>query len=192
MGQYFKAVLVGNEWQLQVVRPDWRKLMEHSFYGSRTMKFIERILYREARNVMRVWDYSIASSLVWKHEVEDEIELNYDADFPPELFLKRDTDLDYFLINKYSYEFINMTRQETNKDLIDSYWDVVHPLPLLTRFETEEAWWWYHSDIGREYIWKRCWDIISIWAWKREEYEKALKDNWYKDMTDVYFFKEEY
>ena len=190
MGQYFKAVLVGNEWQLQVIRPDWWKLMEHSFYGSRTMKFIENILYRDAWNVMWVWDYSIASSLVWKHKVRDEIELNYDADFPPELFLKRDPDLDYFLINKSNYEFINMIRQEMNKDLVGTYWDVVHPLPMLTRFDTEEAWWWYHSDIWREYIWCWCGDIISIWAGKREEYEKALIDNWYKDMTDIYFFKE--
>lgn len=195
MGQYFKAALIWNEWQVKVVNLNGWKLMEHSWYWNESMRRIEKLLYREAWNVYWIWDYSIMSWFVWKHKFEDEEDKIWDykwESYSEDELLQRNPDEDYFLVNHFSWEFINMTRQEMNKDLReDEKWkNVVHPLPLLTRAETEEAWWWYHSDIGREHIWKWCWDMISIMSWKREEMEKALKDNWKKDMTDIYFFKE--
>lgn len=195
MGQYFKAALIWNEWQVKVVNLNGWKLMEHSWYWNESMRRVEKLLYREAKNVYWIWDYSIMSWFVWKHKFEDEEEKIWDykwESYSEDELLQKNPDEDYFLVNHFSWEFINMTRQEMNKELWeDEKWkNVVHPLPLLTRAETEEAWWWYHSDIGREHIWKWCWDMISIMSWKREEMEKALKDNWKKDMTDIYFFKE--
>ena len=190
MGQYFKAALINEEWHVKVVNLDWWKLMEHSWYGNTTMQRVEKLLYREAMNVYWIWDYSIMSGFVWKHKFEDEEAKEWDHKYKDDEILKRKWWDYYYLVNKYSKEFINMTKQEMNKDLESICW-VVHPLPLLTRAETEEAWWGYHSDIWREYIWKWCWDMISIYHWEDwMELEPYFEDHWYEDMTDIYFFKE--
>ena len=191
MGQYFKAVLVDNEWFVKVVEPDGWKLMEHSYYWSRTMKRIEKILYRNAYNVYWVGDYSRLAPLVWKHKFENEEEISYTKELTKDevLDIEADTDNNYYLVNQSSREFIDMSKQCRDENLQDWYKRVVHPLPLLCRNETEEAWWWYHSDIGREHIWKWEWDIISIYSWK-EDVAMELVNKWFKDMTDIYFFKE--
>lgn len=192
MGQYFKAALVDNEWNVKVINPSGWKLMEHSWYGNTSMMRIEKLLYRNAMNVYWIWDYSIMSSLVWKHKFEDEEDkMWWDKQYLDSEILHREKWDNYYLVNDYSHEFINMTKQHMNKDLRDDYWHVVHPLPLLTRAETEEAWWWYHSDVGREYIWIWCWDMISIYHWEDwVELEPWLEEKWYNDRTDIYFFKE--
>lgn len=192
MGQYFKTALVDNEWHIKVINLNWWKLMEHSWYWNRSMERVEKLLYRNAMNVYWIWDYSIISAMVWKHKFEDEEEkMWWDKDYTDGEILKRNWWDYYYLVNHFSHEFINMTKQEMNKELQNDWWWVVHPLPLLTRAETEEAWWWYYSDVGREYIWKWCWDMISIYHWENwVELEPWLEEKWYKDMTDIYFFKE--
>ena len=188
MGQYFKAALIDNEWKVKVINLNGSKLMEHSRYWNESMMRVEKLLYRDARNVMRIWDYSVLAPMVWKHKFEDEEDRREDR-YTNDEILKRNWWDYYYLINKSSKEFINMTRQEMNKKLQNDRWRVVHPLPLLTRAETEEAWWGYHSDIWREHIWKRCWDIISIYHFENP-LESNLELDWYRDMTNIYFFKE--
>lgn len=192
MGQYFKAALVNNEWKVKVINLNGWKLMEHSWYWNHSMMRVEKLLYRESCNVYWIWDYSIMSSFVWKHKFEDEEEkMRWDERYLDSEILKREWADYYYLVNHYSHEFINMTKQEMNKDYQNERWWVVHPLPLLTRAETEEAWWGYYSDIGREYIWKWCWDIISIYHWEDwKELELRLEEKWFKDMTNIYWFKE--
>lgn len=192
MWQYYKVALIGNEWQLKVVVPDGWKLMEHSYYWSRTMNRIEKLLYREAYNVMRIWDYAQCASFVWKHKAEDEEEISYDRKLHPTEILDKNPDLDYFLINKSKFEYINMTWQEMNKDLQNEYWRVVHPLPILCRAEWE-FWWgdYYGKDAwNKEYMWIWSWDIIHIAAWKKDLMELELKELCYKDMSWIYMFKE--
>lgn len=194
MGQYFKAALVDTEWNVKVVNLNGWKLMEHSWYWNHSMQRVEKLLYREARNVYWIWDYSIMSSFVWKHKFEDEEDKQrWEERYSDSEILKRNWWDYYYLVNLYSHEFINMTKQEMNKELQNGYWDVVHPLWLLCRAETEEAWWWYYSDTNREHIWKWCWDEITIYHWDDwKELEPRLLEKWFKDMTDIYFFKEEY
>ena len=192
MWQYFKAALVNNEWKVKVINLDGWKLMEHSWYWNRTMMRVEKLLYRDSMNVYWIWDYSVMSSMVRKHKFEDEEEKCWwESRYLDSEVLQREWADYYYLVNHFSREFINMTKQEMNKDLQNAYWRVVHPLPLLTRSETEEAWWWYHSDIWRDHIWKRCWDMISIFHgddWV--ELEPRLKEKWFEDKTNEYFFKE--
>ena len=193
MGQYFKALLINEEWKAKVINPSGWKLMEHSWYWNHSMMRIEKLLYREAKNVMWIWDYSIMSSVVWKYKFEDEEDKMRGEEryLDSELLQRKEWDY-YYLVNHFSHEFINMTKQEMNKDYQNSYWRVVHPLPLLTRAETEEAGWGYYSEINREYIWKWCWDMISIYHGEDwVELEKRLEEKWFKDMTNIYFFKEE-
>ena len=78
MGQYFKAALIDNEWGVKVVNLNGWKLMEHAWYGNRSMQRVEKLLYREAKNVYWIWDYSMLSSFVWKHKFEDEEEKMWD------------------------------------------------------------------------------------------------------------------
>ena len=189
MWQYYKACFINNEWNVKVIRPDGRKLMEHSYYWNRSMKLIEKILFQNAYNVFRIGDYSSMQSFVWKHEFENEIEINYDSEFQDSDFLHRNVDRDYYLVNKSAKEFINMTKQEMKKNLQDEFGRIVHPLPLLCKAPTEDAWWDYHSDVWREFIGRRCGDIITIYCWMWELW-KALEDIWYTDMTEKLFFKE--
>ena len=190
MWQYYKACFINNEWNVKVIRPDGRKLMEHSYYWSRTMRMIEKILFQNAYNVFRIWDYSPMASLVWKHEFEDEIHIDYDKEFQDSDFLQRKADREYFLVNKSAKEFINMTKQEAKQNLQDGqFWRVVHPLPLLCKAPTEDAWWDYHSAVWRQYIGRRCGDIITVYCWMWD-LSKALEDIGYTDMTETLFFKE--
>lgn len=192
MGQYFKAALVDNEWNVKVINPSGWKLMEHSWYWNHSMMRIEKLLYREARNVYWIWDYSIMSSLVWKHKFEDEEDKQRGEEryADGEILKRKEADY-YYLVNHYSHEFINMTKQEMNKDYQDGNWRVVHPLPLLTRADTEEAWGGYYSDINREHIGKWCGDEISIYHWDDGvELEPRFEEKGYKDMTNIYWFKE--
>lgn len=192
MGQYFKAALVDNEWKVKVINLNWWKLMEHSWYWNRSMMRVEKLLYRDAMNVYWIGDYSVMSAMVWKHKFEDEEEkMRWDKNYTDDEILQRKEWDNYYLVNHFSKEFINMTKQENNKDLQNDYGWVVHPLSLLTESETETAWWWYYSDVGREYIWKWCWDMISVYHWDDwVELEPWLEEKWFKDMTDIYFFKE--
>lgn len=190
MGQYFKAALVDNEGNVKVINLDGWKLMEHSWYDNRSMQRVEKLLYREARNVYWIGDYSIMSSLVWKHKFEDEEEKHREDRYSDGEILHREWWDYYYLVNHYQKEYINMTKQEMNPKLQNGYWRVVHPLPLLTRAETEEAWWGYYSEVGREHIGKRCGDEISIYH-DKDELEPWFIEKGYKDMTDIYFFKEE-
>lgn len=188
MGQYYKAVLVDTEWKVKVVEPSWCKLMEHSWYGNTSMQRIEKLLFKNAMNVMRVWDYSQMASICWKHKFEDEEDW-YKMEYSESDLLQREEWQHYYLVNKFSKEFIDMTEQKNNIDLKDWYWCIVHPLPLLCRAETEEAWWDYHSDINKQHIGIWCWDMISIYHWW-DDVKWELINQWYDDMTDIYFFKE--
>ena len=192
MGQYFKAALIDNEWKVKVINLNWWKLMEHSWYWNRSMMRVEKLLYRNWMNVYWIGDYSVMSAMVWKHKFEDEEEkMWWDKDYTDNEILQRREWDNYYLVNHFSKEFINMTKQENNKDLQNDWWWVVHPLSLLTESETETAWWWYYSDVGREYIGRWCGDMISIYHWENWiELEIELEAQWYKDMTDIYFFKE--
>lgn len=195
MGQYYRIALVNNEWWVKVIKPDGWKLMEHSYYWTKTMNRVQKLLYREAMNVMRIGDYSKIHSFVWKHEFEDMEEISYDKALHPTEYLSmtewENIDKNFYLVNKSQHEFINMTKQMMRTDLEDSYGWIVHPLPLLCKAETEEAWGDYHSEVGQEYIWNWCGDIISIYSWSiADEVGTELEAQWYKNMTDIYFFKE--
>lgn len=196
MRQYYRIALVNHEWKVKVIKPSGYKLMEHAYYWSEAMKRVQNILYRDALNVMWVGDYSKINSLVWKHEFED-MEDSYDKPYTESDLLDIEApdyiekDYHFYLINKSQYEFIDMTKQVRDSNLQDSYGWVVHPLPLLTLCETEEASGDYHSETGREHIGEWCGDIISIYrgSWAGEV-AVELEAQGYKDMTDIYMFKE--
>jgi len=191
MGQYYKVALVDSEWSIKVIQPDGYKLLEHAYYNSRTMRRIEKLLYRDAKNVMWIWDYAECASFVWKHKFEDEEEINYERNLTEEDVLVKNPDDDYFLVNKSRDEFINMTRQEMKNDKEWTKWNWIHPLPILCRANWEFWWGDYRPHmLNWEHMWNWCGDIISVIHWKRDEIEKSLKDNQFDDMTDIYFFKE--
>lgn len=199
MGQYYRVALINNEWKVKVIKPDGWKLLEHSYYGTSTMKRIERILYRDAYNVMWIWDYAECADLVWKHEFEDmedifDLRQHETPTVIENSYLNRKPWDYYYLVNKSKKEFINMTKQEMNKELADGYWRVIHPLPILCRAYWD-FWWWDYRDysINFEYLWRRCGDIISVYHVEggvELEEKFTSKEYWYKDMTNVYFFKE--
>lgn len=191
MGQYYKACLI-TELDFRVIEPNWSKLMEHSYYWNLTMKRVEKLLSMWSRRVIWMWDYAECSPLCRTYRSdsnEDRFWADYDK-CDKELLLEREEWKNYYLLNYSKGEFINMTRQEMNKDLQDSFWWVVHPLPLLTRATTEFAGWDYHSELNLDKLWRWCWDKIYIMS-SEEELEKYLiSQQEMKDMTDVLCFKE--
>lgn len=189
MGQYYKAVLVNEKWDVKVIRPSGWKLMEHSWYENESMNRIQKLLLNNVCNVYWVWDYSAMSWLIWKHFKEVE-EKSYDEKYDEDELLDiKNSKKDYFLVNETSREFINMSKQIRNEDLFEDNWEsVIHPLPLLCRNKSEEAGWDYHSDVNKDLIGIWEWDEIRIVEWWVDvEMELSQK---YDDRTDVYFFKE--
>lgn len=191
MGQYYKAALIRED-EIKVISPSGWKMMEHCWYGNTDMKRVEKLLSEKRWRVIWVWDYSQCAAFVWGSCLQPEKE--WEDDYEPDELLEMDMDdvnieKVYYLVNHTRKEFINMTRQRINKDLDDGQGFVVHPLPLLCRAETEEAWWDYHSEINQNLLWIWCWDEISIdiYDWLREDEFKYFE---YQDKTDVYFFKE--
>lgn len=190
MGQYYKVALVDNEWHTKVITPDGWKLLEHSYYGNNTMRRIEKLIFKQWMNLMWIWDYAQCSSLVWKHTFEDTEAKWYDEIYTDDEILQRDSNKDYYLVNHFTKEFINMTKQEMNKELQDRLGWVIHPLPILCRVDWDHWWGDYTEDmLNGEYLWRRAWDIISIYELPRDYDEQFVKE-WYHDKTDVYFFKE--
>jgi hypothetical protein len=198
MGQYYKAVAI-TEKTMHIVVPEWLKLMEHAYYGNFAVMRMEYLLSKKPRKVMWVWDYSETESFVWTYKQETDIEnWIYVEDFfelskewrEDELsLLERDPTKIYYLRNITRNEYINMNRQEVNKEIQDSMWWVVHPLPLLCRAESEESWWDYHSEINKDKLWLWCWDLITIDVVDNPIDEQLSADG-YKDMTDILYFKE--
>lgn len=187
MGQYYKACLITED-HIKVVRPDGWKMMEHSWYGNTAMKRIEKILYKNPCRVIWVGDYSQCAPFCWEYKQEDEEDINRDAEEEELDLLKREEDKEYLLINNFRKEYINMTKQEMNEELFQGRWNnVIHPLWLLCRAETEEAGGDYHSEVGVENIGRWCGD--EIYVMEKDQATEELK--YYDDMTDVYFFKEE-
>lgn len=191
MGQYYKVAMV-KETNVKVIEPDWCKLMEHSYYGNLSMRRIEYLLLNDSYRVMRIGDYSEVSSLVWTYKWEDFEDMFRRDENDKEWLLTRDVSKNYYLVNLSRREFINMTKQEMRKDLQDSFWRVVHPLPLLCRTNTEEAGGDYHSEVNHDKIWLRAGDKIIIYASEVELEESFTKDkkDGYTDMTEILYFKE--
>lgn len=182
MGQYYRVAMINNEGHLKVIKPSGWKLMEHSYYRNRTMQRIEKLLFRNSWNVMRVWDYAECAPFVWKAECEDTEQRNYDNEYSDEEILERQEYWCYYLVNLFKKEFINMTEQEEK-------WLEIHPLPLLCRMETEEAWGDYHSEYGSEHIGKRAWDMISVY-YGTLPLEEEFKKQWRTNKTKDYEFIE--
>lgn len=187
MWQYYKAVLV-NETSIDVIVPEGWKMMEHSYYGNTAMSRVEYLLKKQSACVMRIWDYASVAPFVWTHKFEEEDMFHRD-DNDYDWLLNRDEWKNYYLVNLSKKEFINMKKQNNEQKLKDQFWRVVHPLPLLCRAETEEAWWDYHSEQWQEYIWNWCWDRITVYEDIRE-LDEYFEQNSYRDMTDIYMFKE--
>jgi hypothetical protein len=198
MGQYYKAVAI-TEKTMHIVVPDWLKIMEHSYYDNFAVMRMEYLLSKQPRKVMWIWDYSATAPFVWTHKRETDIEnWIYVEDLfriskewrEDELsFLERDPTKIYYLRNITRNEYINMNRQEVNKEIQDSMWWVVHPLPLLCRAESGESWWDYHSEINKDKLWLWCWDLITIDV-VSNPIDECLSADGYKDMTDILYFKE--
>lgn len=190
MGQYYKACLI-TELDFKVIEPNGSKLMEHSYYWNLTMQRVEKLLSMHSRRVVWMWDYAECWALCWVYKSEDTEDWRQSdrehAD--KELILEREKWKNYYLINYSKHEFINMTKQENNEELKDSFWWVVHPLPLLTRAKTEDAWWDYHSELNYDKLWRWCWDKIYIMK-SDVELENELARQEIEDMTDILYFKE--
>lgn len=195
MWQYYKVAVANNDF-FRVVQPDWRKLMEHCYYGTTSMKRIEYLIYKTPSQVYRIWDYSDIAPLVWNPYVTENIQEGINWRFyewwTPVTVLEHEDDKDYYLINRTKMEYINMSKQERNKELSDSYWRTVHPLWLLCRANTEDAGWDYHSDVNREFIGHRFWDRISVSSFDNSKpLDEVWNDAWrFADMTEKYYFKE--
>lgn len=182
MGQYYKACLL-NENRVRVITPDWMKIMEHSWYGNTTMRRVEKLLFNNPMSVMWVWDYSQCAPFCWTYKwvwEENWFKVDYNE---IEDLLDREEWKNYFLVNHTRKCYINMTKQE-NTEEFKSDWRCVHPLSLLTRCDTEEAWWDYHSDINKDKLWIWCWDEIEV-----VESDSDTLD-WYTDRTNDLYFKE--
>lgn len=198
MGQYYKAVAITDD-SVHIIVPEWLKIMEHSYYGNRVVERMEYLLSKQPRRVMRVWDYSQAAPFAWTFKRKTDIEKWIYVDDLCEIYkswkidnftvLKRDPDKIYYLRNITRNEYINMNKQEVNKNIQDRMWWIVHPLPLLCRMDTEEAWWDYHSETNKDKLWLWCWDLITIDVVDNPIDEQLSADG-YKDMTDILYFKE--
>lgn len=185
MGQYYKACLVSED-EIKVIVPSGIKMMEHCWYGNKGMERVEKLLSEKHYRVMWLWDYSPCASFVWNSPLKEDEEDVSNEEFD---LLEHKPDKVYYLVNHTRMEYINMTKQEHNDDIKDNYWDVVHPLWLLCRLETEEAWWDYRSEINQHLLWIWCWDEISV---LEVDWEREIELDYYKyqDRTNVYFFKE--
>lgn len=196
MGQYYKAVAL-SEKAIHIISPCGYKLMEHSRYWNRAVARIEKLLTNKPYRVMRIWDYSECAPFVWHYKwqddwtvfIEDEFKMEKEWNVDDRNVLEREPDKIYYLINETRHEYINMNKQEVNKDLLDEYEWVVHPLPLLTRARTQEAWWDYHWEMNQDKLWLWCWDLISIRV-VDEPIDDVLQSDNYQDMTKVLTFKE--
>ena len=81
-----------------------------------------------------------------------------------------------------------MTKQE-NTEEFKSDWRCVHPLSLLTRCDTEEARWDYHSDINKDKVVNETdlaqfyfarlpetvYSVVSLEQWVKENGEEKKK-----------------
>lgn len=187
MGQYYRAMLLDKNWP-KVYKLNGRKMMEHSRYGNGDMERIEYVLSKNQAHVFWVWDYSNMSALCWwDYKPFEEEEIEYE-----DKKLEHKEGKVYYLVNNTKKEYINMTAQENNEKLRDNENDkwVVHPLWLLCRAETEEAWWDYHNqfpNFDKQGYW--CGDLISVMEvdWDRTEEFKYFN---YRDMTDILYFIE--
>ena len=186
MGQYYKACLI-NEKEIKIISPSGWKMMEHSWYGNHDMLRVEKLLSEAHYRVIWLWDYSQCAAFAWDSCLQPEKE--WDEDYGDSALLKHEPNKVYYLVNHTRQEYINMNKQEVNDDLKDNYWDVVHPLWLLCRADTEEAGGDYHSETNQDLLWIWCGDEISveIYDWDRDEEFKYFE---YEDKTDIYFFKE--
>lgn len=97
---------------------------------------------------------------------------------------------DYYLVNHFTKEFINMTKQEANEELKDNLWRVIHPLPILCRVDWEYWWGDYTEDmLNGEYLWRRAGDVISVNELPKD-YDEEFVIQWFYDKTDIYCFRE--
>ena len=181
MGQYYKACLIQED-NVKVIQPEWMKIMEHSWYGNHTMRRVEKLIFNNPTTIMWVWDYSECAPFCWTYKWKGE-ENGFQIDYKEDEILQREEGKNYYLINHSKNVYINMTMQELNKEFQDWDWWVVHPLSLLTRAETEEAWGDYHSDINNSLLWIWCGDTIEV----RDNLDWT---SWYRDETNDLYFKE--
>lgn len=189
MWQYYKVALVKKD-RVKIITPDGWKMMEHSYYGNHSMERIEYLLSLSHYKVMWIWDYSQVAPFAWEYYREDQEDMfEYEKDWVEYSRLKHEKWKYYYLVNYTKKEFINMNWQEENEDLKDNFGWVVHPLSLLCRAETEDAWWDYRSEYGEQYIWYWCWD--EIWVLDNDtQLDYALEHEWFKDRSWFYIFKE--
>ena len=183
MWQYYKAALISED-KIKVINCSWSKMMEHAWIWNKTMDVVHKELLDNPQRVIWVWDYSCCAPFVWTYEDVEKIDVHNAAVTWLEVWRFEDI----YIINHDKECYINITQQEFNKDLQDSWKAVVHPLPLLCRAETEDAWWDYHSEINNSIIWAWCWDRIEV-----KVIPANSKPNFpdYRDETNDLFFKEE-
>lgn len=188
MGQYYKAVLI-TEKNVKIIEPNGYKMMEHCYYGNNTMARVEKLLLNNPQNVIWLWDYAPCASFIWEYRQWDDVENLYAEEKD---VLKHSKNKNYYLLNYTRREYINMTKQEMNEKLEDNRFNIVHPLWLLCRADSQEAWWDYRSAIWRENIWLRCWDKIWVICTDKEIEKSWIKitDDERTDCTDVLYFKE--
>lgn len=187
MWQYYKACLIKSD-EIKVIYPSGCKMMEHCYYDNKDMQRVEKLLTENKWRVMRIWDYSQCYGFVWG-DSPLKPEKEYDEYYNPNDLLRMDINKTYYLINYTRKEYINMTKQRMNEDIEDGYGFIVHPLPLLCRVDSEDAWGDYRSEVNKDLLWLWCSDEIGIeiYDWNRDEEFKYYE---YEDKTDIYFFKE--
>ena len=174
MGQYYRASLYDETTKEHFIFDlDGCKMMEHAYYGNSNMLRVEKFLLWRSFRVLRVGDYSQCRHLVRCPEYN----VNKDSE---ELEIQEG--YTYYLVNHNKKEFINLNK---NSELTD-----IHPLPLLTRAESQLAWGDYRSEKCFEYIWAWCGDKIILY-WFKEDVSKC---SWwiteYEDCTEKYVFIE--
>lgn len=191
MGQYYKVALIRpRNNSVKVITPDGWKMMEHSYYWNHSMERVEYLLSLSHYKVMWIWDCAQVAPFVWDLKWEDSEDMfEYEKEEKEYSRLEHEKGKYYYLVNYTKKEYINMNWQEENEDLKDSFGWVVHPLSLLCRAETENAWWDYRSEQGEEYIWYWCWDEIWILD-NNTPLDYALGQEWFKDKSWFYMFKE--
>ena len=173
MGQYWKGVNLDKK---ESVKPDWIKLMEHSYIKNPAMNYVMWLLkwHWKWDRIKWIWDYADG--------VEDpdfplysnaNIIKNFDWDerYNPE-------NINCYIINLDKKEYISLKNYILNMiKKYDNQWRIIHPLSLLTAVGNNQWWWDFHDS--KTHTW---FNLVWIWNWDHITVEDEFNNPEYKEI----------
>ena len=200
MGQYYNAV-VGNEdtKTYSVFEPDFKKLMEHSWWNTDFMTEIYNQILNKPCRVAWIGDYADEDGDYDRfahNEENNQLPLSYETAYGKNVkpiyissksknhkFYSNFHLEDYFLVNHSKKEYINLGRYLQNCPLSED--DTLSPLSLLTVIGNDRGGGDYHIT-GK----KPGEKFVGIWAWDVLELVKDISPvikKTYKERPDILF-----